>query len=280
MTCERTGLDPVARVPSRVAAEQRCEVAGTEFPAWRVAAARVPYLLPPGLELENAMDQLARHSWDGEFVGPSGAGKSIVLEAVGRLLARRGLRSTTWASSLDAPEPTRREWATLRSLDVLLVDDIDTLRASTRRTLRHACRAHGVGLIATSKQRLGLGCSFTVRYPAGHAERVILGLFPDARTRPARATIDRLYRSHGGNLREVLTKLHERQLRIRNLNRAGREARPAGLGIAIALAPICPPAGGPVAREHAIREASDAPHDGPAGRAAANVSHAISARPS
>lgn len=184
------------------------------FPAWHVSPAAATALLPPTFDLTTLVAGLESNHWEGELVGPPGVGKSLLLRELERHLAARAIRCRRWECSLDSPDLPPRWRHSLDSVDVILLDGADTLRASVRRTLRRACRERTIGLVVTTRYPLGLAASFGIRCSLAHAQSMVQRLFPDAGDRPAEATVERLYRSHGGNIREIVSRLHQRQQRI------------------------------------------------------------------
>lgn len=193
-----------------------------EFSGWHVTSEAARSLLPPGVDLAALITKIGACGWEGEIVGPRGVGKSLLLRELEAHCVEREIECVRWECSLDSPNLPNRWWLTIERVDLVLLDGAESVRVADRRELRRKCRELGTGLIVTTHERIGLRWSFPVRCSLGHLERMLSWLFPDETTRPARATVERLYRSRGGNIREILMQLHLRHLRVQRATQARR----------------------------------------------------------
>jgi hypothetical protein len=177
----------------------------------RISPGAIPYIFPPGENVETLVDQLQKAGWWGEITGPHGSGKSTLLAVLTTAIEQTG-RRTILVALHDAERrlPLRLQSdPRLRPPVVLVVDGYEQLGRWSRFTLKRFCRRQGVGLLVTAHKSVGLPHLYqTVVTPdlAGQIVGTLLG----GRELPfTPEEVSHCLLRHGGDLREALFELYD-----------------------------------------------------------------------
>lgn len=171
----------------------------------------VPFDFGGRCSIDDLVRRLAESDWQGAIVGPHGSGKSTlvrtlmpVLEAAGRVTVLITLR-----------DGHKRLPMSLRQLDpkgatsIVVIDGCEQLgRLSQWRLIRY-CRRRGYGLLVTAHGNCGLPVIFRTEPDLATIERVIEHSLPPHGGRIYRSDLERGWRRHGANVRELLFELYD-----------------------------------------------------------------------
>jgi len=185
---------------------------------------------PEGRDVDAILESLAETRGRGAIIGPHGTGKSTLLDAIARRLVAGACtdlrRGVVGLGTPDAPldvlrvqlhedAPTlaadaRRAVRNAGPGDAILIDGADLLPRHRWLALRWAAR-HAAVLLVTSHGRPLLPPIHRTRTtPALLHELVTELLRSHAAAPPPVQALERLYRSHDGNLRDALRALYDR----------------------------------------------------------------------
>lgn len=179
----------------------------------------VAYLFESDTRAATLVERLRNQQWWGEIIGPHGSGKSTLLaelqpalQAAGRnvsaFVCREGQRR------LPIPADELQSWT---AASQVIVDGYEQLGWFARWQLQRVCRRRGTGLLITAHRPMGLPTLLVTRPTLESTRIVVRGIlaaferqFPTAdRVKIPDNLLDRLYRQHRGNVREVLFGLYD-----------------------------------------------------------------------
>jgi hypothetical protein len=187
------------------------ELSDNPFCTRRVRPGAIPFLFPPGEDVETLVRRLQRNGWWGEIVGGHGSGKSALLatlipqiEQAGRHATLVELHDGQRRLPLDLSRDSR-----LKPPLVLIVDGYEQLSRWRRFLLRRHCRRRGWGLLVTAHVSVGLPELFRTVASPELAERIV-GQLMAGRLPPCTASeLAACLARRGGNLRETLFDLYD-----------------------------------------------------------------------
>lgn len=171
----------------------------------------IPYRLPPSCDLQALASRFQSRGRLGQIVGPHGSGKSTLLADLIRLWENTGEHVVL----IELHDGQRRLPLSLHALcrdedpTLIAVDGYEQLARRTRNSLRRFCRQHGIGLVVTTHQSMGV--PDLVRCTAGLAtvETIIRQLLHDDVSPITAEDIRHSFHRHDGNVREVLFEMYD-----------------------------------------------------------------------
>jgi hypothetical protein len=149
-------------------------------------------------------------SWCGQIVGPHGTGKTTLLAAIEPELRRMGRTTITVT-------PGRGSWrATLASAwrrtcvpTQLIVDGYEQLGLLARWRLHRWCRQAGHGLLVTTHRPARLPIIYRTLSSLDTAHELVRQLTENTAIVIDPQFVERAFRAHDGNLREVFFDLYD-----------------------------------------------------------------------
>jgi energy-coupling factor transporter ATP-binding protein EcfA2 len=177
----------------------------------RIRPGALPYLFPPGKDLETILKRLRGAAGWGEIIGPHGSGKSTLLAGLIPLLQAEGWQ----VERIDLHDGQRRLPVDLRQIPetetplLLVVDGYEQLGSLSRFHLKRHCRRRGWGLIVTAHRSAGLPELCNTAATLEQANRVVEELLKNSEYTVSRQDIADRYARCQGNLREMLFELYD-----------------------------------------------------------------------
>lgn len=181
------------------------------FATRRVRPGAIPFFFPPGRSAGELIDRLRENGWWGQIVGPHGSGKSTLLAALLLELVQVGRRPVAFRlhdGERRLPEGWRRHTRTAHAA-VLVIDGYEKIRRLHRFWVRRHCRRHGIGLVVTAHESVGLPylyCTSVTQETAWRVVEYLLGKRPNCFDL---GEIDARLATRAGNLRETLFDLYD-----------------------------------------------------------------------
>lgn len=179
----------------------------------------VAYLFEPESSADTLVERLREQQWWGEIIGPHGSGKSTLLAELQPELQAAGRHVSTFVCRegqrrLPIAADELRSW---HAATQLVVDGYEQLGWFARWRLQRNCRRRGAGLLITAHQPMGLPTLLITRPTLESTRAVVQEIlaaferqFPtDERVTIPNDLLDRLYRQHRGNVRELLFGLYD-----------------------------------------------------------------------
>ena len=170
----------------------------------------MPFIFPPGQDVDSLVERLRLGAWRGEIIGPHGSGKSALLASLILAIERAQQRTLL----VELHDGQRRLPLDLHGDPrlcpplVLVIDGYEQLGRLDRMRLGWFCRRR-LGLLVTAHRSVGLPTLYRTAVTPGLAEQIIGQLLGD---RPSPFTPDEVSRclsGHGGDLRETLFDLYD-----------------------------------------------------------------------
>ena len=171
----------------------------------------IPFVFPDGTTVDNLMQRLEQSAWRGAIVGPHGSGKSTLLATLLPAIAAHG-RRTRVVKLHGGQRRLPRETFKRDELDrgsILVIDGYEQLGWFRRWHLAAHCRRRGCGPLVTSHNDCGLPILFTTAPDVLLVERLIACCLPSHEDCITPADIQRAWRRHGANVREVFFELYD-----------------------------------------------------------------------
>lgn len=181
------------------------------FSARRVRPGALPFLFPPGQSAALLIGRLRANDWWGQIVGPHGSGKSALLATLTSALEAAGRR----VRSVELHNGQRRlprdfyRTGDRDSQTVVAVDGYEQLGFLGRFWLKRFCRRHGLGLLVTAHDSVGLPNLFRSATTLALAEQIVAQLLGDRPRHVTAAEVAERFSRYGGDLREMLFELYD-----------------------------------------------------------------------
>lgn len=171
----------------------------------------LPFLFPPGENVESLLHRLQANGWWGEIIGEHGTGKSTLLATLlpaVRETGRRTLEFSLHDGQRRLPAARLREAAAMAG-GLIAVDGYEQLGSWSRFRLRRFCRRRAVGLLVTAHASVGFPLLFQTAGTFEIAQRVVHELLSREMTPSEVQRMAVALARHAGNIREVLFTLYD-----------------------------------------------------------------------
>ncbi len=198
------------RTAAAQAADQRAGGSSNPFSTRRTRPGAIAYIFPPGETAAALVQRLHRNSWQGAIIGLHGSGKTTLLCALLPEIESAG-RKPVVVTLHDGERSLAAYRDALAAADaetLLVIDGYEQLSRLSRWRLRRQCKSRGCGLLVTAHASVGLPPLATTAVDFDTALAVVRALLAKDAT-VDRATVERAWHAHGGNLREVLFDLYD-----------------------------------------------------------------------
>jgi hypothetical protein len=179
------------------------------FSTRRTRPGALAYIFRPGDSPEKLVRLLEQNCWRGEIIGPHGTGKSTLLCALLPVINSAG-RRTILITLHDGERSLAAYQDALASADahtLLVIDGYEQLSRFSRWRVRRFCNRRGCGLLITAHRSVGLPTLANTTVDFDTALAVIRALAGEPVA--DRATIERSWHAHCGNVRDVLFDLYD-----------------------------------------------------------------------
>ena len=146
------------------------------FCAARLRPGTIDFVFEPGKTLQQIVDSLEAHAWQGQIIGRHGTGKSTLLAGLRPAIESRGrlVRSITLvAGQWHLPRGFITSLRLTAGLGVAAVDGLEQLHFWNRLLLKYVCRRHGVGLVVASHRSAHLPTLYETTVDESRAWRVV-----------------------------------------------------------------------------------------------------------
>jgi hypothetical protein len=176
---------------------------------------RLAYRFDGGLTIEDMVARLRANRFRGAIVGPHGSGKTTLLEQLAAPLAAAGFAPCWWRfDEASAPSHFSEMVGAVRRLgkcELALIDGAEQIPWPMWSVLRWISRGAG-GLVITTHRAGRLPTIWRCGTSPELLEVLVLELCRENRlcAGPLDIEVNRLWRSHRGNLREALRELYDR----------------------------------------------------------------------
>ena len=171
----------------------------------------LPFRFNEGSSINDLMNQLILHRWQGQIIGPHGSGKSTLLSALTTELGRQG-RTVRTIRGLPAPGSMGEFWRDSRQWDErtqIVVDGFECLPWWQRWLLVLLCKQRRCGLLVTAHHDLGIPWLYQTSTSLPTAYAIVRQLLPDGSHCFTDAEIAGCFRTVKGNIRELLFTLYD-----------------------------------------------------------------------
>ncbi len=182
------------------------------FCAARLRPGTIDFVFEQGKSLQQLVDSLEAHAWQGQIIGRHGTGKSTLLAALTPAIADRGrlVKSTILvAGQRHLPREFMTSLRLSAGLGVAAVDGVEQLPFWNRLLLKRFCRRHGVGLVVASHRSADLPILYETVLDEARAWRVVEQLQNGFPPRIEIGDLTARLARHQGNLREALFDLYD-----------------------------------------------------------------------
>ena len=191
------------------------------FSASRIRPGAIPFIFTTPKEWEHLLARIGACNYWGEIVGQHGTGKSTLLLQIGEHLKSCGQRARRFRASRRGWLATARQLSRHReSVDVVLLDEFDSLPWIGRRQVVSLLRRNRAGLILSSHRTHGLPTLLRTSTNTRLARHVVESLLSqrehlqEAELKstyrpPTEECLTALLDKHDGNMREVLFDLYD-----------------------------------------------------------------------
>lgn len=180
------------------------------FSTRRTRPGAIAFIFRAGESPATLVKRLEENGWRGEIVGPHGSGKSTLLCALLPAIKSAG-REPIVVTLHDGERSLTTHWDALTATGaktLLVIDGYEQLSRWSRWRLRRFCKSRGCGLLVTAHVSVGLPALASTTADFETALAVVRALGSDCAALD-RATIERSWHAHCGNLREVLFDLYD-----------------------------------------------------------------------
>jgi hypothetical protein len=187
------------------------EIATNPFATRWTRPGAIPFDFGGRCSIDDLVRRLAENDWQGAIVGPHGSGKSTLLRTLMPALEAAG----RVAVLITPRDGQRRSTMSLRQLDrhgetlVVVIDGYEQLGRCSRWRLTGHCRRRGYGLLVTAHGNCGLQVIFRTDPDLATIERIVEHSLPPHGGIICHADIERAWRRHGENVRELLFELYD-----------------------------------------------------------------------
>ena len=171
----------------------------------------ISYRLSSGHDLAGIVSRFQRIGRAGQIVGPHGSGKSTLLADLIQLWEEGGER-VVLVELHDGQRRLPVRLATLlhdESPTLIALDGYEQLGRRSQSSARRFCRRHGIGLVVTSHQSMGIPDLIRCTPSLALVEELVSCLLANDPDRITRDEIRRSFHRHEGNVREVLFEMYD-----------------------------------------------------------------------
>ena len=171
----------------------------------------IPFDFGGRCSIDNFVRRLTANDWRGAIVGPHGSGKSTLVRTLMPALEAAGRVAVLFTLH----DGQRCLPVSLRQLDrhsenlVVVIDGYEQLGRLPRWRLIGHCRRREYGLLVTAHGNCGLPVIFRTEPDPATIERIVERSLPPHGGRICRADLQRAWRRHGTNVRELLFELYD-----------------------------------------------------------------------
>jgi hypothetical protein len=171
----------------------------------------IPFDFGGRCSVDELVRRLANCDWRGAIVGPHGSGKSTLVRTLIPALeaAGRGAVLITLCDGQKRLPLSLRRLDRQRGRSIVVIDGYEQLGRLPRWRLQSHCRRRGYGLLVTAHGHCGLPALFRTGPDLAMIERVVEQVLPPHGGRIRRSDLERAWRRHGENVRELLFELYD-----------------------------------------------------------------------